>query len=215
MTAQYHVVLTLMFFASLTSCYKMGRKSDDTEQIEYTKRLSFLNFCSFHIVLGLWAQFFSHNVTETLGVFFLKLIACRVFADIWFYAMHRLMHTRPFYRFHKIHHEWKQPVSYAALYAHPIENILCNMMIVILPLHFLQASHFCTFFWTGVVMIQAILSHSGDISVFGIRSLHDHHHEHFDCEFGNGLFMDRLFRTRVQDKHPQVLPPCSTDNFEF
>ena len=39
-------------------------------------------------------------------------------------------------------------------------------------------------------------SHSG-YAVFGATD-HDRHHEHFDCNFGVGVFMDSLFGTQFE-----------------
>lgn len=51
------------------------------------------------------------------------LIAHQVF-DTGFFLLHRLMHTKYFYkRIHKIHHEWKAPIGIIAIYAHPTGNV--------------------------------------------------------------------------------------------
>ena len=43
-----------------------------------------------------------------------------VIHEFGFYTTHRMMHAYPFlYRFHKVHHEWKQSTTLAAQHNHP------------------------------------------------------------------------------------------------
>lgn len=40
--------------------------------------------------------------------------------DIGFYMLHRLMHTKYFYkRIHKLHHSWISPIGVMAIFCHP------------------------------------------------------------------------------------------------
>ena len=41
--------------------------------------------------------------------------------DVIFYSSHRLMHTPFFYKHvHKVHHQWKAPIGFVAINAHPL-----------------------------------------------------------------------------------------------
>lgn len=40
-------------------------------------------------------------------------LLCMILFDTWFYFAHRLLHTRPFYRFHKLHHRSVAPTAWS------------------------------------------------------------------------------------------------------
>ena len=196
-----HIIFHNVFYFSLMYFgYEYGRKLSGTiaKRLPRTMYLSTFNF--FCLTGGMWSHscWFGNPITETPDMFLLKLIGCRIFADVWFYSLHRLFHSPGLYQFHKIHHEYVHPISFATFYAHPLENIVCNLMTVLIPAHFLQTSHWLISFWIMLVVLSSVISHSGEIVFQGIslHSDHDQHHKYFTCFFGNGLFMDRLFRSR-------------------
>uniref|UniRef100_A0A1I8J2R8 Fatty acid hydroxylase domain-containing protein n=1 Tax=Macrostomum lignano TaxID=282301 RepID=A0A1I8J2R8_9PLAT len=50
---------------------------------------------------------------------------------ILFYYCHRWLHSPSLYkRVHKLHHEWQAPVAAVAMYAHPVEFLLSNLLPV-------------------------------------------------------------------------------------
>src|SRR5262249_11761822 len=62
-----------------------------------------------------------------------RLPVLYVMTDACFYISHRVLHTRRFFRLHRIHHRFPAPVGLAALYAHPLEVVFGNILSVILP----------------------------------------------------------------------------------
>jgi len=48
--------------------------------------------------------------------------------DCFFYVGHSILHKPSFYWIHKKHHEYKNVISIASQYAHPLEQILGNSM---------------------------------------------------------------------------------------
>jgi len=49
--------------------------------------------------------------------------------EVLFHTSHRILHFPIFYKYiHKLHHEWNAPVSIAAAYAHPVENLVSNVL---------------------------------------------------------------------------------------
>ena len=50
-------------------------------------------------------------------------------SEILFYTFHRILHHRLLYKhFHKVHHEFKQPIGISALYTHPVDAVLGNII---------------------------------------------------------------------------------------
>ena len=61
--------------------------------------------------------------------------------EVGFYYGHRIMHHPMLYApIHKMHHEFTAPIGCAAIYAHPIEHALCNLLPLIMG-PFLCESH--------------------------------------------------------------------------
>jgi sterol desaturase/sphingolipid hydroxylase (fatty acid hydroxylase superfamily) len=112
---------------------------------------------------------------HSVGLELLHLLLNIVVGEIWFYSLHRMLHLKLFYKFHKKHHEITSTVGLLALYAHPFDAIVVNM-----------GSIYAT--------INTVLhSHSSTAS----NSPHQLHHLRFNVNYGLNLFMDRLFKTRA------------------
>ncbi|MPC27536.1 Fatty acid hydroxylase domain-containing protein 2 [Portunus trituberculatus] len=103
--------------------------------------------------------------------------------------------------FHKMHHEWQSPISITAIYAHPLEHALSNMMPVFLgPL--LMGSHVATIWlWVSLALLSTLNAHSGyHLPFFPSPEAHDFHH----LNSGPGLILQVLlqwiskFSTNVQ-----------------
>jgi sterol desaturase/sphingolipid hydroxylase (fatty acid hydroxylase superfamily) len=203
---------TIYYISIMNILYKIGdrkfKTSSDTMETDTVQQnpLKTLFLSSFNFVClggGVWlhSYFYGHTDTESWSLALAKLVGCRIMADVWFYTTHRLFHSRWLYKFHKVHHEWKYPLSYATFYAHPLENIVANLCTILSGLHIFQTSHALSHFWILTVLTQSVFSHSGDIKLgpIFIKSRHDYHHMYLNCAYGNDLFMDRLFKTTVRD----------------
>jgi sterol desaturase/sphingolipid hydroxylase (fatty acid hydroxylase superfamily) len=126
-----------------------------------------------------------------------------VLQDIIFYHSHRGLHHPKIYRhIHKKHHEFTTPIALAALYAHPVEYFLSNILPVALPPALLGA-HVVTFwFMLTWALLLAIIAHCGYElpPIYGWNmEVHDMHHELFVGNFGTIGFCDVLYGTRLTD----------------
>ncbi|OTF77651.1 hypothetical protein BLA29_007137, partial [Euroglyphus maynei] len=77
----------------------------------------------------------------TISRFITEWISFILIREVLFYYLHRLCHHGYLYRhIHKRHHEWQTTIAIAAIYCHPIEHIMVNLIPVIIgPL--LMGSH--------------------------------------------------------------------------
>jgi sterol desaturase/sphingolipid hydroxylase (fatty acid hydroxylase superfamily) len=132
------------------------------------------------------------------------------------YFIHRLLHLSPFlYRnFHKKHHTFTSTISFASLYAHPVEALTSSFHFIIALL--LIRPHFLSYllFLTSVT-IEFVDSHCGYEVPWhflypwsrvypwgsGVR-MHDFHHSHNVGCYGGGLIgvWDELFQTNKEFK---------------
>lgn len=154
---------------------------------------------------------------EDLPTFKWVLVEGTVFAlveEIGFYYTHRLSHHPALYKhFHKIHHEWTASISIIAVYSHPVEHIISNVMPVFLgPL--LMGSHIATFWiWIMIAQASTLNSHCGyHLPFLPSPEAHDYHHLKFTNNFGVLGVLDRLhgtdqnfMKTKAYDRHIMMI----------
>lgn len=143
---------------------------------------------------GPW-EMFSHMIISVL---------CN---EIIFFYGHWLMHANKFlYKtIHKTHHEFKAPMGLAAIYCHPLEFFLSDLM----PLGFGLIMYTSCNAWTVAVWVCfAVLAtqthHSGvrwpwidlfSASLEAQPNFHDFHHEKFSVNYGAMGWLDDLHGT--------------------
>src|SRR5699024_864971 len=97
-----------------------------------------------------------------LGTIFYHLLVFALIQEASFYYLHRALHHGKLYRHvHKINHFWQAPIAISALYCHPAEHFLANLVPVLLgPL--VMASHRATIaLWLLIVHFVTLNDHSG------------------------------------------------------
>jgi sterol desaturase/sphingolipid hydroxylase (fatty acid hydroxylase superfamily) len=176
------------------------------------------------IFIGIPSLFFGYYVWQWRGCGFgrelptfnrvlLDFVIIALAEEIGFYYSHRLFHWPPLYkRVHKKHHEWTAPIGIVALYAHPLEHFLSNMIPVGLG-PFLAGSHIATMWlWYSVATVVTIISHCGyHFPLLPSSEFHDFHHLKFNYNYGVFGFLDRLhgtdslFRKMTQWQRHRVL----------
>lgn len=122
---------------------------------------------------------------------FLRFLLCIIFADISFYFTHRLMHTKFFYRWHKQHHQFNIAYPIVALYASPVEAIICDALSVglgpaLLKLTVLELQAWMIFMAVHSLILHSSLNYGGD---------HVVHHKKFGYNYGLFCIVDHVMGT--------------------
>jgi sterol desaturase/sphingolipid hydroxylase (fatty acid hydroxylase superfamily) len=108
--------------------------------------------------------------------------------DTLFYWGHRMLHHKSVYKYiHKQHHQFKATIGMACEYAHPVEDVVSNL-IPTLSGCLLMGSHVLVFWlWLAIALTFTIDAHSGYTFLmspfnklpFQVGSdRHDFHHSH-------------------------------------
>lgn len=131
----------------------------------------------FHYILE-WRGIDSSLTIPSGWIILLHLILFTAIQEIAFYYLHRLLHHRWLYRtIHKMHHRWQAPIAIAAIYCHPSEHILGNL-IPVLTGPFVLGSHRLTLLiWLIIIHFFTLNDHSGyHLPLFPSPEFHDYHH---------------------------------------
>lgn len=176
-----------------------------------------INTLNVFIQNALMDYFVIYDPEITLVNVFFAPILYFILQDIYFYVMHRFMHSKYVYKyFHKVHHEIKNPNIYVAYYEHPIDHIIVwTVPYIILP-NLISINYYSYMFFLFFTTLISIEAHSGnslhgrywyigrvytkvnekDIYIYNHTPHHDMHHELTNCNYGLWTtFMDRICNT--------------------
>ena len=141
------------------------------------------------------------------GVQMSLVVWCVTFAatvcvyDVWFYVMHRCMHTKYMYRFHKKHHEYVHSCRAAATHGTWVDNTLTSAG----PMWLLLAPWCDLWAWAAAIIfvfLRGFVLHCPIWCQWGIfRRLYGDHHlrHHLNGRNNFGVaWLDTLFSTRAQ-----------------
>ena len=125
--------------------------------------------------------------------------------EVGFYYSHVALHSSILYKhIHKIHHEWTAPIGLTALYAHPLEHVLSNLLPIAMGPLLIGSHLITTWTWYCIALVSTIISHSGyHLPLLPSPEFHDFHHFKFNQCFGAcGLLdyihgTDQLFRCKL------------------
>jgi len=129
--------------------------------------------------------------------------------EVLFFYGHWAFHASPFlYRkVHKVHHEFTAPCALSALYCHPIELVLQDMLPLTVGLFVFNVHVGTVLVWIPLGMLGTQAHHSGFHFVWAGADhqpeFHDLHHEKFSGNYGNIGILDWLHGTLLKLKKPE------------
>lgn len=147
----------------------------------------------------------------TWGTCLFEVLLYVLLFDGYFYAVHRLLHTKwMFKRIHAVHHKSTSPTVLTAMAFHPVEALMITgfmpAAMVLVPIHFVSLV-IVSLFLSG----SLVIAHSGYevfprwmakvpvLNVYVTPKVHDEHHKRANCNYSATISIyDRLFGTYVQ-----------------
>jgi sterol desaturase/sphingolipid hydroxylase (fatty acid hydroxylase superfamily) len=145
--------------------------------------------CLFWLGLGQgWVKPMTISGNPVWFVAFFLLLP--IWESFHFYWIHRLLHTKPFYRFHALHHRNTDIGPWSGLSMHPVEHVLffgSVLIHLVLPTHPLHLIFHLQFYG-----LFATITHTGHegLWVKGAKRLHlgnfhhQMHHRYFEVNYG-------------------------------
>jgi sterol desaturase/sphingolipid hydroxylase (fatty acid hydroxylase superfamily) len=137
---------------------------------------------------------------------FVHNIAMTLIHEIGFYWSHRLAHLPSLYKFHKVHHEYKQNTILASMHEHPIDYIITIAGPALLTVVVVAPHSFTLFQWIAWIIVANIDDHCGYEFPFspvrwfwmaGGTDMHEFHHsKNLGCFASKLALYDFLFDSK-------------------
>ena len=148
-------------------------------------------------------------------VWFLLLFPLlNIWESMHFYFIHRLLHYKPFYRWHAPHHRNINIGPWSGFSMHPIEHvlyfstILIHLVVASHPIHMLYHMYFTA--------LAAVVSHTGYSGILVKEKkavdlgdfFHQLHHRYFDCNYGTAAMPGTSGLARSIAARRKLPPRC-------
>lgn len=146
----------------------------------------------------------SHHVSDWDACVYLVLAA--IGNEIIYACIHRLLHTKPLFKYHSLHHQLRAPRPLGAVYCSLVEMWIANLASFLLPLVWTDAPIQIYLIWiiSGIQTTQ--IHHSGKawpwpLSLGHQPRFHDDHHRFVCRNFGNIGFFEFALKKAPKKIH--------------
>jgi len=126
------------------------------------------------------------------------------FNEVFFFYGHWLFHANTYLykNVHKIHHEFKAPIAFAALYCHPLELFLSDFLPLSVGVFFCNGHIWTMWSWVAFAVMGTMTHHCGVRLPWCPKDdhqpdFHDAHHERFNGNYGCFGYLDALHGTSL------------------
>lgn len=179
-----NVFLTLIALLTyMLACIYHGKNEKNT----YQKRSAFLNSVFNFIILAFISIFIPPIPTSESNIF--PFISWILLSEVFFTILHRILHTKYLYSYHKQHHLNNPSYTTSSFDASILEFLIGNIATGIIPAYIIPGNIIAQLFYVIVVVYNVVLSHCQE-------GPHIIHHKKFNCNYGQGLYLlDRIFGT--------------------
>jgi methylsterol monooxygenase len=178
----------------------INKSLKNKEKYLYAVKSSLKNQLLYGLPISIIMSPFMKNIIEksmydTFFTSLYKIFMIANISNILFYFIHRLLHSKYLYRLiHNVHHEFIITVSPCALHAHPLEYIIANNLIFLIPYCFIGTKYNIGL----LLLIFGSLTTTSAHSNFNLPFLsnpHIYHHKKFNYNYGFGTYIDKIFLT--------------------
>jgi hypothetical protein len=180
--------------------YRVNYCTQDKVVAEYKNMLPLcaLNSGLGYIYLDLMEYYFTDKENYNDNNLIENFLLWSVLTDFVFYLTHRIFHLKRLYYFHSIHHEYNYTFGMGAIYAHPLDFLITNLVSVSLPILIFKIPYYHSCFITiFATCYTTIISHGGYDNSLG----EGHLIHHVKRTHNYGLFIfDRLLGTHTSLK---------------
>ncbi|XP_054711786.1 fatty acid hydroxylase domain-containing protein 2-like [Uloborus diversus] len=131
-------------------------------------------------------------VVPKLPRFIFDIVVQILTEEVFFYYSHRFLHHPPIYRrYHKKHHEWISPIGVSAIYCHPVEHVLSNVLPTFAG-SVVAGCHVSSLWaWLTFATFYGVVVHSGyHLPFTPTPEFHHFHHQKFNENFGVAGILD-------------------------
>lgn len=193
------ITLLIDMYPKYSECLGLTKKSKNIRTVlnifKKTFYTVFMNVFIYSMPFIYISTYFLNLRNKTFSYFdtVKDLFISSFLVDIFFYFTHYLLHNKYLYKFHKKHHEIKDPIGMSALYSHVIDFYFTNLLPVILPMIILSSTYTTIHWWIFITTFNTIfIAHT---SYEEISDFHLNHHKYTYYNYGAGELMDKIFGT--------------------
>lgn len=208
------LILTTYFFSSgmlfdyyIPTHYQnkiIWYKKEDAlvQRVVYINRNILRNSLVILFFHGITAKYFeTTNLSHSRNM--VLLLPIGILTNILFFCTHTHLHSRLLKKYHNVHHEYREPIAFAGLYAHFFELIYSNIIPVYLPMLIFGINRYYRLGYLIFSTVDTFISHLSYYpknkfinKLFSFSKYHFIHHQ--ESRFNRGLsdgVLDKIFGT--------------------